>query len=380
MSAQITAVVVSFADPAASSAAVDSLMAQSSAPLEVLVVDNDPAGATAEALGARQLVRDSKAVRATDEALGTRPLVPDKKAVRATAGAPYVESRSPLVRVIHPGANLGYTGAANLAAQQAKGEWLFFLNPDATAASDCLERLLAAADGDDVAIVGAQVLLPDGRVNAGDNPINLAGISWAGGYGEPREYGPSRDTAAVSGAALMVRRETFLEIGGLCPHFFMYYDDADLAWRARLIGKRVRYCPEAIVVHAYEFEKGAHKWFYLERNRAWALFSNLKIRTLLFLAPLLLGAEALIVARAIWQGWLREKGRAWVSLVAQAPSLVRWRKLVQMTRNVSDYTILAKFSGGIQTQLIDTHFPRWVNPALEHYRQLVLRQIENPDD
>jgi GT2 family glycosyltransferase len=334
MTTAITAIIVSYADPGATTEALRSLLAQSLAPVEVLVIDNDPEGATAQAL----------------------------------AAAP----QAPTVRVVHTGANLGYTGAANLAAQQAHGEWLFFLNPDAVARGDCLERLLEAVDGPDVAVVGAQVLLPDGRINAGENPINIAGISWSGGYGRPHERGAARDTAAVSGAALLARRDAFLEIGGLCPFFFMYVDDTDLAWRMRLSGRRVRYCPEAIVVHEYEFEKGNHKWFYLERNRAWALASNMQLQTLALLAPVLLATEAVVLARAISQGWLVEKTRAWVSLIGNAPKLIRWRRSVQATRSVSDYRVLELFTAGMETELIDAGLPRWVNPLMERYRRLVL--------
>ncbi len=338
VSATITAIVVSFADPDACVTAVRSLLDQSLQPVEVLVVDNDPDGAAARIF-----------------AVGQFP---------------------PSVRVLHPEANLGYTGAANLAAGQARGEWLFFLNPDAVAAGDCLERLVDAVDAGEVAIVGAQVLLPDGRVNAGENPINIAGVSWSGGYGSAREHGPPRDTAAVSGAALLTRRDAFLEAGGLCPYFFMYVDDTDLAWRMRLAGRRVRYCPEAVVVHHYEFEKGAHKWFYLERNRAWALVSNFQLPTLLLLAPVLLATEAIVVVRAVSEGWLTEKARAWVSLLAHADQLRCWRKHVQSTRTVSDYRVLSTFSAGMETQLIDTGLPRWVNPCAERYRRLVLHMLK----
>lgn len=334
MPATITAVVVSFADPSACARAIQSLLEQSVAPLEILVVDNHPDGATADALTARAI--------------------------------------SPGVRILRPAANLGYTRAANLAAREARGEWLFFLNPDAAASKDCLEQLLSAVDGPDVGIVGAQVLLPDGRINAGENPVNIAGISWSGGYGGARERGASRNTAAVSGAALMARRSAFLDLGGLCPYFFMYVDDTDLAWRMRLSGRRVRYCPEAVVVHEYEFEKGTHKWFYLERNRAWALLSNLRLRTLVLLAPVLMGAEALILIRASFEGWLVVKTRAWASLLRQTGRLIRWRRSVQALRNVSDYRVLSLFSAGMETQLIDTGLPRWSSGCMELYRRFVL--------
>jgi GT2 family glycosyltransferase len=341
MTPSITAVVVAYADPAAARAAVRSLLDQTLAPLEVLVVDNDPAGATARALAARPV--------------------------------------HPSVRALHFGANLGYTAAANLAARAARGDWLFFLNPDATAATDCLARLLGAVDGDDVAIVGAQVLLPDGRINAGENPVSITGISWSGRYGLPREHGPPRDAAAVSGAALLARRGAFMQVGGLCPFFFLYVDDTDLAWRMRLGGRRVRYCPEAVVVHDYEFGKGAHKWFYLERNRASALLSNLQARTLVLLAPLLLATELYVLARAAREGWLAQKAHAWAWLLARGPALIRWRRSVQLTRDVSDYRVLDLFVGGVETELLDLRLPSWVNACLERYRRLVIFLLRKAD-
>ncbi len=359
----ITAVVIAFTDPTATAAALRSLAEQTPAPAEVLVVDNDPAGTTAAALSAAAVA--GRAACATALADGA-----------AAAGLPAEPVSSdpivPALRIVHPGVNLGYTRAANLAAEQASGEWLFFLNPDARAAPDCLLRLLEAVDARDVAVVGAQVLLPDGRVNAGENPVNLAGFSWSGGYGRAREHGPARDVAAVSGAALLVRREAFVRAGGMCPPFFMYVDDTDLAWRLRLAGWRIRYCPGAVVVHDYAFRKGAGKWFHLERNRAWALLANLRPGTLALLAPLLLAAEATVAVRAFSEGWLGEKLRAWGSLLSKRRELVAWRRAVQSTRVVSDFEVLRLFSAGVQTGGLAAGPPRWVEPALAQYRRAVL--------
>jgi GT2 family glycosyltransferase len=337
MEVSVSAVVVSYASMKAAGAAARSLLEQSLAPQEVLIIDN---GGQASDAGAQP------------------------------AG----------IQVISPGANLGYTRAANLAADRANGEWLFFLNPDAVAAHDCLQRLAEAIDGPDVAIVGAQVLLPDGRVNAGDNPINIAGISWAGGYGKPREVGPARDVAAVSGAALLVRRERYLRIGGLCPFFVMYYDDTDLAWRVRLGAGRVRYCPSAVVVHDYDFDKGSSKWFHLEHNRTWALLSNLQLGTLALLWPVLLATEAAVLARAAREGWLVQKLRAWCALLGQAPNLRRWRAQVQAGRRAPDGRVLARFTGGMNSDLPGARLPRWVNASLELYRRCVLWLLGSPQE
>jgi GT2 family glycosyltransferase len=337
MSAPVTVIVVAFADPSVCVRAAHSALAQTRPPLELLVVDNDPRGTTAKAM-------------AEDRSLGQ-------------------------ARVIHPGRNLGYVRAVNLAAERAGGEWLFLLNPDAVAQSDCLERLLCAVDGPDVALVGAQVLLADGRTNAGENPVSIVGISWAGGLGRERERGEARDVAAVSGAALLVRREVFLSLGGLCPWFFMYFDDTDLAWRVRMSGRRVRYCPQAVVVHDYEFQKGAHKWFYLERNRLWALLSNLRLLTLMLLAPLLIVTEVVVTIHAISQGWLAEKVRAWLSLLRDRRQLIKWRRSVQIARHVSDYRVLSQFCGPIEAAPLDGGVPAWANDFLECYHRALLRVL-----
>ncbi|HVR04463.1 MAG TPA: glycosyltransferase family 2 protein [Solirubrobacteraceae bacterium] len=339
--ASVSAIVVSYGDPSLARGAIESLLAQTHPPIEVLAVDNTPPASASAA------------------AAGLLPPIP----------------RSERVRLIRPGANIGYTRAVNLAARSAAGEWLLLLNPDAIAERPCVRELLAAVDGEDVAVVGAQVLLPDGRVNAGENPVNIAGLSWSGGYGSRREHGLARDVAAVSGAALLVRRSAFERVGGLSPHFFMYVDDTDLCWRMRLSGGRVRFAPSAVVVHDYEFVKGPHKWFYLERNRYAALLTNLNLRTLVMLAPLLAATELATISHAIANGWLRQKLRAWRALAASLPELRAWRSHVQSSRTVSDYRVMSGFVGAVESDLLDRAVPALGNRALELYRMLLLAAL-----
>ena len=309
---------------------MSSLLEQSHAPVEVLVVDNHP---------------EAPLARAT----------------------PFVDGR---VRVVHSGENLGYTAACNLAAAQAQGEWLFLLNPDARADERCLEELLARA-GDRRAIFGAQILLPDGRVNAGDNPLHLTGISWAGRYGQPREPGPAREVAAVSGAALLARADVYAQLGGLCERFFLYQDDADLCWRARLSGWTVCFCPDAVVWHDYEFDKGRKKWFWLERNRLWSVIANYSWPALLLLAPLLVATELAIAALAVRDGWTHEFLRAWLSIARSLHELVRWRHAVQSRRRRPDGEVIALMAVTFDTPLLDSLTARRAAPLLRAYAAAV---------
>jgi GT2 family glycosyltransferase len=336
VTATVTAIVVSFSDPEATRRAVDSLLAQSHPPIEVLIADNHPSALTATAMSGWEV--------------------------------------DPRVRLVHSGENVGYTTACNRAAEQAQGELLFFLNPDARADPACLETLLEAADLK-CGVAGAQVLLEDGRTNAGDNPLHITGIAWSGRFGEPREHGHPREVGSVSGAALLARTEAFREVGGMCEDFFMYEDDVDLCWRMRLAGWTVIFCPNAVVWHEYEFDRGARKWFLLERNRLWAVLSNYGRGTLVLLAPLLLCTELAIAALAVRDGWARQLVRAWGSILLGLPVLLRWRRLVQRTRRVPDSDVIKWTCARFETPLLDSPLARRVNPLTERYRCLALKLL-----
>jgi GT2 family glycosyltransferase len=336
MPASVSAVVVSWRhDPAAIRRLVSALTRQTH---EVIVVDNEPHAPVAAAL---------------DE---------------AGAGA----------RTLRPGRNVGYAAACNEAAAKASGDWLFLLNPDADPADDVVERLLEAAD-ERTAIVGAQVLLPDGEhVNAGDNPLHFSGISWSGRYLEPPEDGPPRSVAVASGAALLVRHADFDALGGFQPGYFAYQEDVDLAWRARLAGRRVLFCPQAIVRHDYEFAKGDYKWFLLERNRLWTVLSCYSAPALVLLGPLLAGAEAATLAVAVRDGWWRQKLRAWLALWHGRQELRSWRARVQALRRVPDSELLAAMTGRLDTPLVRAPVVEAANPLMDAWRRAavaVLRRL-----
>ena len=333
----ISAVIVHYREePAQLRAAIDSLLAQTRPPAEILILDNERSGALATTL----------------------------------------EGYGPVVRAIDCGANLGYV-AINLAAARASGDHLLCLNPDARAHEDCVALLAALADGDpSVAVVGAQILLEDGATrNAGANPLHPTGISPAGGYGEPREHGEPREAIVVSGACFLARRDAFLAIGGFVEDFFLYYEDVDLCWRTWIAGARVLYCPEAVVLHGYEFGGTPGKWFLLERNRLSAVLANYEPRTLLLLAPLLALTELGLLVVAAAGGWLPEKLRAYGSLFARRRRIAEHRRAVQASRRRPDRELLALFDDRLDSKLLPRLGARAANvvcvPYLFALRRLV---------
>lgn len=337
MRRDITAVVVSYEeDPSELRTSIDSLLAQTRAPGEILVMANGEPG------------RASAIIRG------------------------YPDS----VRVVECGENLGYI-VVNRAARLAQGEYLVCLNPDARAHEDCLERLADTLESDtDVAIAGAQILLGDGHTrNAGANPLHPTGISPSGGYGEPREHGEPRDVIVVSGACFLARRDAFLALGGFMEDFFLYYEDVDLGWRTRIAGMRVLYCPEAVVEHGYDFAARPMKWFLLERNRLFSVLSNYQLRTLMLLGPLLLATEGGLLVVAARGGWLGPKLRAYLSLLRLRGHIRRQRRSVQASRRRSDGELMRFFEDRLDSALIPAGGAALANLVSVPYVALVRRLL-----
>jgi GT2 family glycosyltransferase len=314
--------------------ALESLLTQSRAPAEVLIIDNSP----------------------------------DSRFAHSVRG--YGDE----VRVIEAGSNIGYSPAVNLAAAHARGDYLLTLNSDARVEPGCLERMAAVADSDpQILLVGAQILLEDGVTrNAGANPLHPTGISPAGGYGKPRETGEPRDVAVVSGACCLMRREAFLRLGGFVDEFFLFYDDPDMGWRALIAGMRVVYCPDAAAVHGYEFgRRGKRKWFLLERNRLFSVLANYEARTLVLLSPLLIATELGLLGVAAYGRWLPQKLKTYASLLALRKRLIEQRRAVQATRRRGDAEVLELFEDRMDSALLPPPGPALANAVWVPYMRMV---------
>jgi GT2 family glycosyltransferase len=219
-------------------------------------------------------------------------------------------------------------------------------------------------------------MLADGVTrNAGANPLHPTGISPSGGYGEPREQGEPREVAVVSGACCLIRRQALRRLHGFFADFFLYYEDVDLAWRARIAGMRVVYCPRAAVRHDYEFARRGRKWFYLERNRLFGVLSNYERSTLLLLAPLLLASEAGLLAVAAAQGWLGQKLRSYASLLARRSSLAAHRRAVRASRACKDQELLAYFDDRFDSALLPARAAAIANAVCVPYMGAVRRAL-----
>jgi GT2 family glycosyltransferase len=161
----------------------------------------------------------------------------------------------------------------------------------------------------------------------------------------------------------------------MCERFFLYEDDVDLCWRMQLAGWEVLFCPEAIVRHEYEFDKGTEKWFWLERNRLWTVLSNYSGLSLAILAPLLFGTELMVAAVSLRGGWAGAYMRAWRSTLRALGELIRWRRRVQAHRRVRDSEVLELMSPRFEAPQLNTALARAMNPLIAVYCRAMLAVV-----
>jgi GT2 family glycosyltransferase len=243
------------------------------------------------------------------------------------------------VCLVDPGRNLGFAAGCNLGAQQARGHVLVFLNPDTVAGDGAIDALADTVSDTEIGIAMARVRLLDAPtlLNTRGNVVHVAGFAWVGGLGEPVETAEElADVPSASGAALAIRAETFHALGGFTDELFLYGEDVELAWRARLQGLRVVMDPRADVFHDYEFTRNDTKRYFLERNRLVFVLSSFSPRLLALLSPLLVAAEVAVSLLALREGWLKEKARGWAWCLRHLGWIRRHRRETQALRRVPE--------------------------------------------
>jgi GT2 family glycosyltransferase len=215
----------------------------------------------------------------------------------------------PEVVLLRETENLGFAEACNRGIEQSQGAWVAMLNNDA-----CAEPNWAAA------LVGAIARAPE---NCGmlqslllyqDQPtiINSTGIelTYSGG-GRDRDGGktvgqvvPAIDLFCATAGAAAYRRSMLdaikLPTGYFDRNHFMYYEDLDLGWRARLAGWSATYVPDSIVFHRWHGSSNRHGRDWLDTisyiNRLRTLLKNASIPFLLRTIP----RTVLDVGKLMW--------------------------------------------------------------------------------
>ena len=156
--------------------------------------------------------------------------------------------------------NAGFAAAVNLGVQRTAAAAILVLNADTVLDPGCLDSLLAALEAD-TGLGGVQprilqleeeaVSAETARLYSAGQALTKDGRAYEEGAGEEQrsDHLRPREVFGVCGAACLLRRELFAELGGYDERYFAFYEDVDLNVRARIAGWRFGYVPDAVVWH-----------------------------------------------------------------------------------------------------------------------------------
>lgn len=298
--------------------------------------------------------------------------------------ADYIRENFPDVHLHSLDTNLGFAGGNNAGWQYTlahfpQADYLVLLNHDTLVESGWLAPLVQSLKAQpDVACVQPKILLHPATdtFNTAGNRSHFLGFGYMTGYGQ-KDQGQFDTPGLIdfpSGAAVMIRTGVLHKTGLFDDTFFAYLEDADLAWRCRLLGMNCAYEPASVIYHKYVVKAPFSAYFLLERNRWILLLTCYKWRTLLLLLPALLFMELGQCFFAFTQGLIKQRLRVygWYLKPSHWSNLLGRRRYLQSTRRVTDKTFSQPFSGEIHFEAID-HFllRRVANPILKTWWSLV---------
>jgi len=210
-----------------------------------------------------------------------------------------VRAEFPEVRLVAHADNLGYARGNNLGLAMASGRYLMILNPDTEVQDDALATMVRYLDAHpQVGVVSPQLCYADGSLQSSRRRFpTLATAFWESTLLHQwfpdnrfaRRYHmadrPADTIQAVDwavGAALMIRRSAWEQVGPLDEGYFMYFEELDWCRRCRAAGWEIHYLPTARIIHhegksseqipaarAIRFQCSKIRYFSKYHGRAW---------------------------------------------------------------------------------------------------------------
>lgn len=261
----------------------------------------------------------------------------------STDGSPeFLKVNYPNLKLIETGANLGYAAGNNIGFQHAKGKYIVVVNPDTVVGQNWLSELVKPLEKDpDIAITTPKILMHCDKylINTCANHSHFTGLNFCSGLNRPSSsISKPIEVGAISGCSFAIRRDVVEKLGGLDSDFFLYLEDDDISWRARLSGYKIMLVPSSVIYHKYKSTIAPRKEYYLERNRYLMLLKNYKIKTLILIFPALIFTEFLTWGHAFLNGmpYIYSKLGAYFWVLVNIKKIIEKREEVQKYRTISD--------------------------------------------
>lgn len=213
--------------------------------------------------GDSKLVRGSNrslVLRSVDSILASRHHYPNIEIVVVADDATPDEvtrelGKSSCVQLVSYAKPFNFSDKCNLGVIHSQGSVIVLLNDDTEVITeDWLTTLVPLVLEPDVGIVGPMLILEDGRIQSAGHsntpsPHNFRAGHTAAQSGEFGILAIARECSGVTGAAMVMRKEVYLESGGMSLKFANCFNDVDLNCKALELGYRIVWTPHARLFH-----------------------------------------------------------------------------------------------------------------------------------
>lgn len=205
----------------------------------------------------------------------------------------WIESNYPSVKIVRHPENWAFCKGNNEAVRHASGKYVVLLNNDVEVSFEWLQPLVATLESDpSIAAVQPKLLDFSDRTRF-EYAGGAGGFLDKNGYPFTRgrlfftieedtgQYDDERDIFWATGAAVMIRKDLYDQLGGLDERLFMHMEEIDLCWRLQRKGYRIVCNPDSHVFHigGASLAKGSSQKVYLNyRNNLLVLYKNLPKR------------------------------------------------------------------------------------------------------
>lgn len=253
-----------------------------------------------------------KSIRDASEGIDTQVIVLDNGSAEPIT--PEIKAYFPEVVWIDSKENLGFGKGCNLAVKSATKPYLFFVNPDTLVSKDSLRKVLEfVQERPETGLAGCRILNEDGSLqlacrrsfpttfSAISKTVGLAALfpksklfaSYNMTYADPEEV---TEVDAISGSFFCMRSELYRELKGFDEDFFMYGEDLDLCFRAKVAGFKNYYTPSTNILHFKGQSCKTRRWkSYVDFYKAMIIFVK-KHKDLYFVPACLVSLGILFAA------------------------------------------------------------------------------------
>jgi GT2 family glycosyltransferase len=244
--------------------------------------------------------------------------------------------------VVIPPPNIGFTGANNTGVRYAKGAVIALLSNDTEVDKNWLVEAVKVLSNKRIAIVGSHIRNIGEYYNYSENYASLLTI-----LGVPIDS-PDKDKTfgfQPGGCSLVYDKKIITQ--PFDQDYFMYSEDAYMAWFARLRGYDVTIAPKSSLDHigAVTVRRTPKLLeFHAEKNRIMNLLLFYSFPTLAKISPLLLMNIIINLGIALFRGRIVTRTKSYIWLLIHAPRIMKKRMAIQKYRKISDKEILKYMS------------------------------------